>query len=52
MKSDQKTWEKLGQVAPYHSVLVADQFKPENLSAENLAVFFDSGHEHLMGLMD
>jgi ubiquinone/menaquinone biosynthesis C-methylase UbiE len=52
MKSDQKTWEKLGELAPYHSVLVAEQFKPENLSAENLAAFFDSGNEHLMGLME
>lgn len=51
MKSDQKTWEKLGELAPYHSVLVAEQFKPENLSAENLAAFFDSGQEHLTRLM-
>lgn len=52
MKSDQKTWEKLGELAPYHSVLVAEQFKPENLSAENLAAFFESGKEHLTRLMD
>ena len=52
MKSNQKTWEKLGELAPYHSVLVAEQFKPENLSAENLAAFFDSGQEHLTRLME
>lgn len=52
MKSEQKTWDKLGELAPYHSVLVAEQFKPENLSAENLAAFFDSGQEHLARLMD
>jgi ubiquinone/menaquinone biosynthesis C-methylase UbiE len=52
VKSDPKTWEKLGELAPYHAVLVAEQFKPENLSAENLAAFFDSGDEHLTRLMD
>jgi 2-polyprenyl-3-methyl-5-hydroxy-6-metoxy-1,4-benzoquinol methylase len=52
MKSDQKTWEKLGELAPYHSVLVAEQFKPENLSEESLAAFFDSGREHVARLME
>ena len=52
MKSGQQTWEKLGKIAPYYSVLVAEEFKPENLSAENLTAFFDSGREHVARLME
>ena len=51
-KSDQQTWEKLGKIAPYYSVLTAEKFKPENLSAENLTAFFDSGREHVARLME
>ena len=51
MKSDERTWEKLGKIAPYYSVLVAEEFKPENMSAENLTAFFDSGREHVARLM-
>ena len=52
MKTDQKTWDKFGRIAPYYSVLVAEEFKPENLSAENLAAFFDSGSQHVSRLME
>jgi ubiquinone/menaquinone biosynthesis C-methylase UbiE len=52
MKTEQKTWNKFGKIAPYYSVLVAEEFKPENLSAENLATFFDSGNEHVSRLME
>lgn len=52
MKTDRKTWDKFGRIAPYYSVLVAEEFKPENLSAENLAAFFDSGSEHVLRLME
>jgi ubiquinone/menaquinone biosynthesis C-methylase UbiE len=52
MKADPKTWEKLGEMAPYYSVLVADKFRPENLSAENLSTFFDSGRKHLDRVME
>src|SRR5215471_15297159 len=51
MKIDQRTWEKLGKMAPYYSVLVAEEFKPENLSAANISAFFDSGREHVTRLM-
>jgi ubiquinone/menaquinone biosynthesis C-methylase UbiE len=51
MNTDQKTWEKLGEMAPYYSVLVAEEFKPENLTAENLSAFFNSGREHVTRLM-
>ena len=51
MKTEQKTWDKFGKIAPYYSVLVAEEFKPENLSAENLAAFFDSGSEHVCRLL-
>lgn len=52
MKTEQKTWDKFGKIAPYYSVLVAEEFKPENLSAENVAAFFDSGSEHVSRLME
>ena len=52
MKSDERTWEKLGKIAPYYSVLTAEEFKPENLSAENLTAFFDSGREHMARLIE
>lgn len=52
MKTEQKTWDKFGKIAPYYSVLVAEEFKPANLSAENLAAFFDSGSEHVSRLLE
>jgi ubiquinone/menaquinone biosynthesis C-methylase UbiE len=52
MNPNPKTWEKMGELAPYYSVLVADEFRPENLSAENLSAFFTSGREHLTRLME
>lgn len=51
MKSSERTWEKMGKMAPYYSVLVAEEFKPENLSDTNLSAFFDSGREHVTRLM-
>jgi len=52
MRSQEKTWDKLGRLAPYYSVLVAEEFKPENLTTENLAAFFASGRGHVTRLME
>ena len=52
MKSQERTWDKLGRLAPYYSVLVAEEFKPQNLTTENLAAFFASGKEHVARLME
>ncbi len=51
MKVYDKTWEELAEKAPYYSVISAEQFKPENLSAEGISSFFQSGHDHLERIM-
>jgi ubiquinone/menaquinone biosynthesis C-methylase UbiE len=51
MKVYDRTWEELAEKAPYYSVISAEQFKPENLSAEGLSSFFQSGRDHLERIM-
>jgi len=52
MSSNRSAWQKLGEVAPYHSVLVAEEYRPENLTADHLDRFFDSGRRHVAELME
>jgi len=51
MSSNRSAWQKLGEAAPYHSVLVADEYRPENLTADHRDRFFDSGRKHVADLM-
>ena len=40
-------WKEFGRTDPYWAVLTDDRFKGENLTADNLALFFDSGRQYM-----
>jgi SAM-dependent methyltransferase len=42
-----KTWEYYGKTNPYFGVLTTERFKNENLTSDNKAAFFESGHAYL-----
>lgn len=46
-----ESWQQFGRTDPYYGVLSADQFRIKNLNAESLRLFFDSGEQHIEGVL-
>ncbi len=47
-----KSWEILGKTAPYYGVLTSNKYRDDNINDEAKALFFKSGQEHMIGLLN
>lgn len=52
LQSTDKDWETFGATDPYFSVITQEQFHKENLDADKINDFFESGQQHVAELME
>jgi ubiquinone/menaquinone biosynthesis C-methylase UbiE len=46
-KNVDKQWEVFAEISPYFGVVIWDQFRPENLTDETIAEFFQTGEKYI-----
>ena len=47
VENTDQDWNEFGETDPYYAVLTADSFHKEQITQENLALFYQLGQEYV-----